>query len=492
MPESLFRLKMERARQQTKINAVRRISSPEYELRGNNLKIQSVQGGAFLLVGAAGTGKTLGILLLLNRLSWLYPGSRGLIVRKVGADLAQTTLVTFERDVLGEENPICSTIQRPYRRNYKYPNGTEIVVGGMDRPGKILSGEYDWIYAAEAVEFDKVDIETFQMRLRNGVMPFQLLLMDTNPGPPDHWLKQMCDEGLITLLNTYHKDNPRYWDIHKQDWTEFGREYVLGKLAKLTGVWRDRYFEGLWTMAEGAIYKEYREDVHVVDWFVPPSHWRKFRSIDFGYVHPFVCGWWCEDEDGRIYMYREIYWSKRIVADHAEDIKRLTATKHWDTLRALTDEEIIESPTRDEWALMTEEQKQRALLMGEKITETISDHDAEDRATLKRHGIDTKAAYKSVLDGIQMMQERLRVQEDGRPRMFYMRGATVERDERLREDGRPNTTVGEVPAYVWSDKTKREEPLKENDDGVDMSRYMVAHLDKRGGKKAQGRRNNLW
>lgn len=105
MPESLFRLKMERARQQTKINAVRRISSPEYELRGNNLKIQSVQGGAFLLVGAAGTGKTLGILLLLNRLSWLYPGSRGLIVRKVGADLAQTTLVTFERDVLGEEKP---------------------------------------------------------------------------------------------------------------------------------------------------------------------------------------------------------------------------------------------------------------------------------------------------------------------------------------------------------------------------------------------------
>lgn len=361
----------------------------------------------------------------------------------------------------------------------------------MDRADRILSGDYDGIYAAEATEFAKDDIQAFNSRLRTGVAPYDLLAMDTNPGPPDHWLKRMADDGDLLLLNTYHKDNPRFWDIETNDWTEAGRRYVLGKLAKLTGVWRDRYFLGLWTMSEGAIYKEWRDDAHVVDWFPPPSHWRKFISIDFGYVHPFVCGWWAEDEDGRIYLYREIYWSERIVQDHADDIRRLTATKHWDTSRGLSDAEIIDYPTRDEWEQMSKLQKDRAETMGEYITANISDHDAEDRATLKRNGIRTKAAYKSVLDGIQMVQERLRIQEDGRPRLFVMRGATVEKDERLREAGRPNTTQSEFPAYTWSDRTRREEPLKENDDGMDMTRYIVAHLDRRGDKRPAGRRRSL-
>ncbi|QPC82102.1 terminase [Phototrophicus methaneseepsis] len=493
MPESLFRLKMERARQQTKINQVRRRSLPEYELRGNNLALQTAGAGTYLLCGAAGTGKTLAILLLINRLMWEYPGARWVIMRKVRADLAQTTLVTFERDVLGEDNPICANVQREYRQSYKYPNGSEIVVGGMDRPGKILSGEYDGAYCAEAVQFDKLDIETIEMRLRNGVIPEPRLLMDTNPDRPDHWLKQRCDEGFVTLMNTYHKDNPRYWDNKLGQWTAAGVQYVLGALEKLTGLWRDRYRDGKWTLAEGAIFDEYREDVHVVNWFAPPLDWRKYRVIDFGYNHPFVCQWWAEDPDGRLYLYREIYWSERLVQDHAEDIRRMTATAHWRSNAALYDEDIIEYVSREEWAEMTDEEKQRALLMGEQITVSISDHDAEDRATLKRYGIDTKAAYKAVKDGIQLVKSRLRVQDDGKPKLFIMRGATVEIDDKLRTKGLPTSTQSELPGYIWADKSKKEEPLKENDHGADTTRYMVAHLDKRGGKKATSRRRNpVW
>jgi phage terminase large subunit len=85
-----------------------------------------------LLCGAAGTGKTLRILYFINDVLWNYPGARVLIVRKVRADLAQSTLVTYERDVMGLDNPIVNTVQRESRKSYKYPNGSEIVVGGMD------------------------------------------------------------------------------------------------------------------------------------------------------------------------------------------------------------------------------------------------------------------------------------------------------------------------------------------------------------------------
>ncbi len=46
---------------------------------------------------------------------------------------------------LATDNPICAGVQRESRHSYKYPNGSEVVVGGMDRPGKILSAEYDLI-----------------------------------------------------------------------------------------------------------------------------------------------------------------------------------------------------------------------------------------------------------------------------------------------------------------------------------------------------------
>ena len=69
----------------------------------------------------------------------------------------------------------------------------------MDRPGKILSAEYDVIYAAEAVQFTEQDWETFVMRCRNGVLPFQQVIGDTNPDRPDHWLKKRCDAGSLWM-----------------------------------------------------------------------------------------------------------------------------------------------------------------------------------------------------------------------------------------------------------------------------------------------------
>src|SRR5574341_380357 len=94
-------LKLEQVRQASRLSHLDAL-----ELRGNNLAIQTMTDPEILLCGAAGTGKTLAILIKIHRAMWRYPGARALIVRKVRSDLAQTTLVTFERDVLGVDNPI--------------------------------------------------------------------------------------------------------------------------------------------------------------------------------------------------------------------------------------------------------------------------------------------------------------------------------------------------------------------------------------------------
>jgi hypothetical protein len=140
-----------------------------------------------------------------------------------------------------------------------------------------------------------------------------------------------------------------------------------------------------------------------------------------------------------LYLYREIYKTRRLVQDHAAQIN--------------------------------------ALSEGETFVATICDHDAEDRATLERYGIRTTAASKAVSVGLQATQARMRVQEDGKPRVFVMRGALVERDIELEERGLPTCTAEEIPGYVWADSKRKEEPVKEDDHGCDAMRYMVMAVD---------------
>lgn len=437
----------------------------EYEFRGNNALVQTITDDEVLLVGAAGTGKSLANLTRIHMDAWRYPKSRQLIVRKVKGDLAQTALVTFERDVLGVNNPICSGASRENRQSYKYPNGSEIVVGGMDRPERILSAEYDRIYMVEAIEFTENDVDAFTERLRNGAMPFQQLLGDTNPAHPKHHLKQRCDSGRMKLLNTYHKDNPRYWNGY--DWTELGQQYVIGKLAKLTGLRRKKFYEGVWAFNEGVVYELFREDVHVIDPFEIPPEWQRIRAIDYGFTNPFVCQWYAIDHDGRAYMYREIYMSKRTVATHADTIKRVESRLN-----------------TAEWQAMSyAEQMLYWHEHGERITKTFADHDAEDSATLREHGIPTiRADKKSILRGIEKVNDYLQVQDDSKPRLFIFRNALVELDPVLQETKQPVSTIQEFSTYSYhpdvDGKANKENPIDAYNHGMDALRYAIMGIDK--------------
>jgi phage terminase large subunit len=117
----------------------------------------------------------------------------------------------------------------------------------------------------------------------------------------------------------------------------------------------------------------------------------------------------------------------------------------------------------------------------------ICDHDAEDRATLERHlGMSTVAADKRVKVGLEAVQTRTKRAGDGRPRIFLLADALLERDEALEEAKKPACTEEEVPGYVWdpgtaaaraAEKPPKEAPLKENDHGCDGMRYVVAERD---------------
>jgi hypothetical protein len=57
--------------------------------------------------------------------------------------------------------------------------------------------------------------------------------------------------------------------------------------------------------ADGVAFPEFSYDLHVVEPFKIPDHWRKWRSCDNGYTDPFVWYWLAVDEFGTVYCYRE-------------------------------------------------------------------------------------------------------------------------------------------------------------------------------------------
>lgn len=396
-----------------------------------------------IISGPAETGKTRGALEKLNRLLWQYPGSQYGMIRKRYTDMPGSCIQTWEKKVLGDslsDNGPITKFGGEKPQFYDYPNKSRLWVGGLDNPGKTLSSERDGFYINQAEELELADWETITTRAtgRAGNAPYAQVFGDCNPGPRTHWILEREREGKLRLLRSRHEDNPVLFDPETGRLTEQGR-LTLSILDNLTGLRHARLRLGKWVSAEGLIYGDmFDPAVHVIDPFEIPKDWQRFRCIDFGLSHPFVCAWWAIDEDGRLYRYRLIYMTGRTVATHAKQINALTGD--------------------------------------EKITTTICDHDAEDRQTLAENGIPNIPAKKDVLQGIGRVQDRLKKQADGRPRIFFFRDALAEIDYSLKADHKPYDDIQEFDSYQWA-TTLKEQPVKEYDHGMDETRYMVMHLD---------------
>lgn len=443
------------ARRQAKLKS--QGSVHRYQPYGTCVELFNFRGDEVLFAGPAGTGKSRACLEKMHLMALKNPGMRGLIVRKTLASLGSTALVTFEQHVAKEH--LANAEVKWFGGSpkeaacYRYKNGSTITVGGMDKSMKIMSSEYDIVYVQEATELTENDWEAITTRLRNGKVSFQQLMADANPDIPTHWLKIRCDQGKTKMIRSRHEDNPVLFDQRTMKLTPAGKSY-MGKLDALSGVRYQRLRKGIWCAAEGLVYEEWNPEIHLHKKILcPPISWTRYITVDFGYTNPMVVQFWAEDEDGRLYLYKELYATKTTVDEMAPKIKEAMNLKR--------------------------EPRPRMI---------ICDHDAEGRAVLERElGMSTVAAKKSVEDGIQAVKKRLKVNEaDGRPRVYLCQDAIIERDQLLLDVKKPTCTLDEVVGYIWdrgtaiaqtNGKPPKEHPVKEDDHGMDALRYMIAQRD---------------
>ncbi|GAA3032265.1 hypothetical protein GCM10020000_06550 [Streptomyces olivoverticillatus] len=72
------------------------------------------------------------------------------------------------------------------------------------------------------------------------------------------------------------------------------------------------------------MFPELSRERHVVDPVPLPASWRRYNGIDWGYSAPWAVLWAAVDEDGRVWIYRELY--QRHVGE-AEQARRVLAAE---------------------------------------------------------------------------------------------------------------------------------------------------------------------
>ena len=396
------------------------ITTVRYWPRGASADLFRHHEPEVIISGPAGTGKTYGALWRLHLAALKYPGMRALMVRKTQEDLTASAVVTYRERVLTAGDfgvtPFGGSKFRP--ASFVYPNGSQILVGGLDKADKVMSRDYDLIYVNEAWEIDEDAWQKLTTRVnRPGqVMPFNQVFGDTNPQGPSHWIYRRCHhDKKATMLWSKHQDNPTLWDAATETWTEAGQMY-LATLSNLKGHLRARLLEGIWVAADGAVYPAFNRNTHVRE--VDTEGWRTILAVDVGSRNPTAILTVRVASDERVHVAAETYRRNMSSGDITNAIT--------ETADACDPETIYLDPSAKGYIL-----------------------------ELQRLGYPVVGANNDVIEGI------------GRVTDMLEHGFTI--------DPSCVNTIAEFESYRYPDgkRSEPDKPLKENDHALDALRYFA-------------------
>lgn len=275
--------------------------------------------------GARGGGKSWSVQRKAILMALKYAGIKILLLRRTYKDL--------ERNHVRELEPLLKGIAKYNRQEkiFNFPNGSIIELGYCAAESDALQYqgvEYDVIFIDEATQFTEEMFAKIYPSAR-GVNNFpKRIYITCNPGGVGHeWVKRLFvsrrykdgeDPDNYTFIPATLDDNPTL----KEKDPEYAK--MLDSLPDgLREAWRD----GNWDMLAGRYFSEFDRNIHVIEPFVIPEHWKRYRAIDYG-LDCLACVWVAIDELGNYFVYREYAESDKIISDGAHDIVNLSEGEH--------------------------------------------------------------------------------------------------------------------------------------------------------------------
>nr|UCW36585.1 MAG: terminase large subunit [Caudoviricetes sp.] len=271
--------------------------------------------------GARGGGKSWAVRRKAALMAMRYPGIRMLLLRRSFPELRENHILPLLADLQGIAR------YKESEKAFLFPNGSRLRFGYCDGEADVLQyqgQEFDVIFLDEATQFTKFQYDTLTACLR-GANPFpKRMYLTCNPGGVGHeWVKRL----FITRRYENGEDPDDYTFIPAK---VYDNKALLGQdpgyvrmLENLPDALRRAWLDGDWNVFAGQYFTEWREDIHLLEPFPIPVHWRRYFTMDYGL--DMLAGYWIAlDERGRAYVYRELWKPGLLISDAAREILRLT------------------------------------------------------------------------------------------------------------------------------------------------------------------------
>jgi phage terminase large subunit len=278
--------------------------------------------------GAKGGGKSKGLRMIMLLRRFQYPGSYGAIFRRTYPELEGNHI----RPLL-EEFPQLREYWSEGKKLLTLPNGSTLQFCHCNNEGDIdlyQGREFHDLAIDEAGQWSEAMFRKLMGSNRSSKPGISAkAILTGNPGGIGHkWLKRLFIERRFTSLErgddyafiqALVDDNPAL--IHNDP------DYVHRLEAEPNEALRKAYRYGDWDIFAGQFFGEITRDVHFINPFPIPHRWNRFGSYDFGYNHPAAFGWFASDEDGNVFLYRELVEAKLRVDQFAAKVNSFEDTK---------------------------------------------------------------------------------------------------------------------------------------------------------------------
>ena len=273
--------------------------------------------------GARGGGKSWAMRRKLVLLALNYPELNILLLRRTLPELRENHILPLQRELYGFAQ------YNAAERVFKFPNGSRIKLGYCDTLSDVYQyqgQEYAVIGMEEATHFteeQQVFLTTCNRTSRAGFTP--RMYYTCNPGNVGHaWVKRLFIDRMYTKdedPNDYLFIPARIWDNKVLLAADPG---YIRQLSALPEDLRRAHLDGDWDVHAGQYFREFSREKHVLPPFEIPKHYKRFRSMDWGYNDPCCVLWHAVDTEGRVFTYRELYIRQTRSEEVAKRVLELT------------------------------------------------------------------------------------------------------------------------------------------------------------------------
>jgi len=194
------------------------------------------------------------------------------------------------------------------------------------------SQQFDIILFDEGTQFTRSIVRYLLTRNRatvSGIVPFMAIA--TNPGNVGHvWFKEeFVDAGQPEQPHEVEVE-PKAFETHIFIPAKLSDNKILEErdpqyrksLESQSEDLRRMLLEGDFDVAQGTYFKEWRREIHTIEPFVMPAHWKRYRFLDYG-LDMLACYWAAINTQGEVFVYKELYQSDLIISDAAKRIKEV-------------------------------------------------------------------------------------------------------------------------------------------------------------------------